>query len=238
MHKSIAQKMRSVICIPSRRSELLRAALTGAVAVVLVSCKTAPEETRETPTHVMVQDNAVMVYLDMMERLGSGDPAQQADIFYAVERDYTSAPTTANSLRYAAALVTSGHPATDLQKGRLVLQTLLATPERMSPAERTLAQILLNEVESRLRLAADNSRLVATVDGRQRSQANSDRRTQAMAEENARLRKALEDAQQKLDKIRDIERSIIERTPSPPGSPPAPGNRDSLPETQSPTAGR
>lgn len=212
--------------------------LTVAVAAVLASCKTAPEEVREAPTHVAVQDNGIMIYLDLMQQLGSGDPAQQADIFYAVERDYASAPTTANSLRYAAALVTSGHPATDVQKGRLVLQTLLATPERLSPAERTLAQILLNEVEARLRLAADNSRLVATVDGRQRSQANSDRRTQVMAEENARLRKALEDAQQKLDKIRDIERSIIERTPTPPGSPSAPGNRDSLPETQSPPAGR
>jgi hypothetical protein len=238
MHKSIAHKMRRIRSIHSCRPELLQLVLTVAVAATFVSCKTPPEDKPEAPTHVLVQDNAVMVYLDMMEHLGSGDPAQQADIFYAVERDYTSAPTTANSLRYGAALVTSGHPATDLQKGRLVLQTLLATPERMSPAERTLAQILLNEVEARLRLAADNSRLVATVDGRQRSQANSDRRTQAMAEENARLRKALEDAQQKLDKIRDIERSIIERTPSPPGSPPAPGNRDSLPETQSPPAGR
>jgi hypothetical protein len=238
MHKSIALKMRRFICISSRRPGLLHAVLTLAIVATLASCKTAPEETHEAPTHVMIQDNGIMIYLNMMQQLGSGDPAEQADIFYAVERDYTSAPTTANSLRYGAALVTAGHPATDLQKGRLVLQTLLATPERMSPAERTLAQILLNEVESRLRLEADNSRLVATVDGRQRSQANSDRRTQAMAEENARLRKALEDAQQKLDKIRDIERSIIERTPSPPGSPPSAGNRDSLPETQSPPAGR
>jgi hypothetical protein len=43
---------------------------------------------------------------------------------------------------------------------------------------------------------------------------------QAQLEENARLRRDLADAQHKLDAIKEIERTIIERSPS------APGGRD------------
>ncbi len=206
--------------------------------MLFVTACTPVAPPNEIAPRILVSNDGVISYLDLMSKLASGDPAQQADIFFAVERDYTSAPTTANSLRYAVALLTPGHPSADLQKGKLALQTLLASPERMSPSERTLAAVLTNEAETRLRLEADNSRLVATLDGRARAQANSDRRVQAMAEENARLRKALEEAQQKLDKIRDIERSIIERTPTPPGGTSASGSRDNLSETQSAPPGR
>ncbi len=50
-------------------------------------------------------------YLDIMNNLSTPDPARQADLFYEVEREYTRAPTTASTLRYAVALVTPGHPA-------------------------------------------------------------------------------------------------------------------------------
>ncbi len=216
-----------------------RGALPASVMLLMLSTACTPvAPSNEIAPRIMVSNDAVVGYLDLMSKLAGGDPAQQADIFFAVERDYTSAPTTANSLRYAVALLTPGHPAANLQKGKLTLQTLLVSPERLSSSERTLAAVLLNEAETRLRLEADNSRLVATLDGRARTQANSERRVQAMAEENARLRKSLEEAQQKLDKIRDIERSIIERTPTPPGGTSSPGNRDSLSETQSAPSSR
>ncbi|MGH8240366.1 MAG: hypothetical protein ACREXP_25575, partial [Steroidobacteraceae bacterium] len=65
------------------------------------------------------------------------------------------------------------------------------------------------------------------------SQANSDKRVQAQVEENARLRRLLAEAQQKLDAIKEIERTIIERSPTPPGS------RDANPsETQSSSTSR
>lgn len=93
--------------------------------------------------------------------------------------------------------------------------------------------MLLHEANARLQLEADNRRLIATLDDRGRSQANSEKRVQAQIEENVRLRRALAEAQQKLDAIKEIERSIIERSPTPPGS------RDANPsEAQSPTAGR
>src|SRR6185503_6827029 len=112
-------------------------------------------------------------YLDTMEGLGSADPARQADVFYEVEREYTRAPTTASTLRYAVALVTPGHPASKPQEGKRQLETLLATPERMTQEERTFAAVLLHETNARLKLEAENRRLLATVDDRTRSQANS-----------------------------------------------------------------
>jgi hypothetical protein len=157
-------------------------------------------------------------YLDIMQNLSTADPARQADVFYEVEREYTRAPTTASTLRYAVALVTPGHPASSPNEGKRLLETLLATPERMTTDERTLAAVLLHETNVRLKLEAENRRLLATIDDRSRTQANSDKRIQAQIEENARLRRALAEAQQKLDAIKEIERSIIERSPTPPGS--------------------
>lgn len=189
---------------------------------------------RNTPPPQPATSSSIApAYLDIMQNLSTPDPARQADLFYEVEREYTRAPTTASTLRYAVALVTPGHPASSPNEGKRLLETLLATPERMTQDERTLAAVLLHETNVRLKLEAENRRLLATIDDRSRSQANSDKRIQAQIEENARLRRALAEAQQKLDAIKEIERSIIERSPTPPG------NRDAAPsETQSPPASR
>jgi hypothetical protein len=185
------------------------------------------------PVVATVSEDSLKAYLDTMTGLARTNPAKQADIFYEVEREYTRAPTTASTLRYAMALVTPGHPAANPAEGKRLLENLLATPERMANAERALAEVLLHDVNARLKVEAENRRLLATLDDRSRSQANSDKRVQAQVEENLKLRRALAEAQQKLDAIKEIERSIIERSPTPPG------NRDTPPsETQSPPPGR
>jgi hypothetical protein len=190
-------------------------------------------ESQPAPTVVQTADSTIRIYLDTMNGLASGDPARQADLFYEVEREYTRAPTTMSTLRYAVALVTPGHPASNPSEGKRLLETLLAIPERMTQEERTLAAVVLREAETRLKLEAENRRLLATLDDRSRSQANSDKRVQAQVEENARLRRALAEAQQKLDAIKEIERSLIERSPTPPGT------RDANPSgTQSPPTSR
>ena len=178
-------------------------------------------------------EDPLKIYLQTMNGLASPDPARQADIFYEVEREYTRAPTTSNTLRYAVALVTADHPASKPAEGKKLLDTLMATPERMTPSERDLAAVLIHDTNSRLRLEAENRRLAATLDDRGRSQANSDKRVQAQVEENNRLRRALAEAQQKLDAIKEIERSIIERSPTPAGNRDAPNS-----ETQSSSTSR
>jgi hypothetical protein len=230
---------------PSQRTSLVlaRVLATSLAALSLQACELTEQLRREaqsaanpsTPAPSVPSSGAGIPqgYLDIMQNLSTPDPARQADVFYEVEREYTRAPTTASTLRYAVALVTPGHPASSPNEGKRLLETLLATPERMTQDERTLAAVLLHETNVRLKLEAENRRLLATIDDRSRTQANSDKRIQAQIEENARLRRALAEAQQKLDAIKEIERSIIERSPTPPG------NRDAAPsETQSPPASR
>src|SRR5687768_13090409 len=228
----------------SQRSSFVVAWVLGAsvAALSLQGCGLTDQLRKEaqaaanpanTPAPPAPSSGIAPAYLDIMQNLSTADPARQADVFYEVEREYTRAPTTASTLRYAVALVTPGHPASSPNEGKRLLETLLATPERMTQDERSLAAVLLHETNVRLKLEAENRRLLATIDDRSRTQANSDKRIQAQIEENARLRRALAEAQQKLDAIKEIERSIIERSPTPPG------NRDAAPsETQSPPASR
>lgn len=217
---------------------MLRICLVASLLSALAGCALTDKLTNQPlPAPIVapaqISASGLRAYLDTMEGLASPDPARQADVFYEVEREYTRAPTTASTLRYAVALVTPGHPATKPQEGKRQLETLLATPERMTQEERTFAAVLLHETNARLKLEAENRRLLATLDDRGRSQANSDKRVQAQLEENARLRRALAEAEQKLNAIKEIERSIIERSPSPPGS------RDANPsETQSSSTSR
>jgi hypothetical protein len=197
--------------------------ISASVFAVLAGCGLASKlDSTPLPAPIVqaaqISAGGLRAYLETMDGLASSDPARQADVFYEVEREFTRAPTTASTLRYAVARVTPGHPASSPQEGKRLLETLLATPERMTQEERTFAAVLLHETNARLKLEAENRRLLATLDDRGRSQANSDKRVQAQLEENARLRRALAEAQQKLDAIKEIERSIIERSPTPPGS--------------------
>lgn len=207
-----------------------------ACVVLLSGCELPAigQRPAETATATPVVTNETLAaYLDTMNGLASPDPARQADVFYEVEREYTRAPTTASTLRYAAALITPGHPAAKPAEGKKLLETLMATPERMTPAERSLTSVLIHETNARLKLEAENRRLLATLDDRGRSQANSDRRVQAQLEENARLRRALAETQQKLDAIKEIEKDLSERSSTPPG------NRDTAnSETQSSSTSR
>ena len=187
--------------------------MIGVIVLSLSACGAAPAKTQNKPQSV-TGEGGIPLYLETLHRLATGDPAQQADVFYEVERAYTSAPTTANTLRYAIALVAPSHPASNLAEGKKLLEQLLATPERLVQAERQLAAYLVKDAESRLQLQADVRRLTATVDERGRTQLVSDKRAQTQADEIARLKRALQEAQQKLDAIKSIENSSERNAPS------------------------
>lgn len=209
---------------------LPRPFLCIAPLILLAGCESlAPRETPKSP--VLPQASSVDGYLEIMSVLAGADPAKQSDVFYEVEKAYTQAPTTMNTLRYALALVTPDHPAFNPTQGKKILEQLLASPEHLSAGEQSLANIMLNTVDAWLKMQTENRRLAATVDERTRAQANSERRAQAQTEEIAKLRKDLDTAQQKLDAIRDIERSIIERSSTPSGN--GKSTRDSPVQTQS-----
>jgi hypothetical protein len=161
--------------------------------------------------------------LVVLQRLIQGAPAEQAEILAAAKHACDTAPTPSNELAYALVLATPGHPGFDAPHAEQLLRDALATPETLLPSERAMAVVTMRATERQLALSAENQRLQAQAE---RSAGNDGERTAALdrrlageQEENAKLRKELEEAQTKLDAIANIERSLNarkNRTEAPP----------------------
>jgi hypothetical protein len=151
-------------------------------------------------------------YLNALQTLQAAPPAAQAEQFQAARSAAEAAPTTANRMRYALMLALPGHAASDPVAARRQLSELLARPESLLPAERSLAAIMLSSVDERLVLLAEARRVEQDAGARDRDRsATLQKRLQAEQDENARLKRALDDAQKKLDAVTEVERSITGR---------------------------
>jgi hypothetical protein len=154
-------------------------------------------------------------YLDGLQKLLTAQPADQAEMVAAAQREYELAPTPSHQLRYALILATPGHAATDQLRAQRLLRELMASPAALLPAERALAYLEQQKVDAQVMLTAENRRLQTAAARTQTDRSsNLNKRLQAEIDENARLRKELDAAQAKLDAISDIERSLSERKPS------------------------
>lgn len=155
---------------------------------------------------------AVTPALEMMRGLPSADPARQAELFQSTKDAASLAPTTTNKLRFALALATPGHVGSDPVAAQRQLAELLATPETLLPVERLLAMVELQEVDQRLILQEENKQLREDAPRESREKLLAlNRRLTVESDENARLRKALDEAQAKLEAVTHIERSINDR---------------------------
>ena len=153
-------------------------------------------------------------YLQMLQKLVQGQPSEQAEILATAQRDYDVAPTPSHQLKLALILGTPGHPATDQLRAQDLLRQLIASPEMLLPAERALTILELSQIDDHLTLETENRRLQAdAVKADHERVANANHRLQAEIDENARLRRELEEARAKLDAISNIERSLNERKP-------------------------
>ena len=200
------------------RPELLRHAPWLLAAAALGGCGipgglAGPKNTvAVAPVRPQVDTGAIAADLEMMSSLTQRDLAQQAEIFQAAKDAAEITPTTANRLRYALALATPGHSGADPVAAQRQLSELLARPETLLPIERLLALVELKEVEQELILASENKRLRdETPHDSHDKLAALNRRIAAETDENARLRKALDEARAKLDAVMHIERSINDR---------------------------
>lgn len=150
--------------------------------------------------------------LELMSELPTGDPARQAELFQSAKDAAALSPTTSNRLRYALALATPGHGGSDPVAAQRQLSELLARPETLLTVERLLALVELQEVDQMLVLQAENKRLRDDESHDLRDKLLAvNRRLQAESDENAKLRKALDEARAKLDAITHIEKSINNR---------------------------
>lgn len=191
-------------------------------ACVPTSSQRGSESTPE-PVIDRASTQALIVtgHLEVLQRLLAGLPAEQAEIVATARREFEDAPVPSRQLRYALVLATPGHASYNPNEAARLLRELMATPESLVPAERSLARVELAQLERVGTLAADNQRLQEALDRANRERnATASRRLQAEIEENARLRKSLEEAQRKLDAIANIERSITERKPQTEGRTP------------------
>jgi len=153
-------------------------------------------------------------YLLLLQHLAQGRASEQAEIVARAQNEYDTAPTPSRELRLALVLSTPGHPATDQPRAQRLLRELMAHPETLLPAERALAFLQLSQIDDHLTLVAENRRLQTdAVREDQARIASANRRLQAELDENARLRKELDEARAKLDAIANIERSLNERKP-------------------------
>jgi hypothetical protein len=195
------------------------------LALLLAGCSQVPglrgEKTVPTsvPTGEMVQAAQLSGYITSLQQLVQGSPAEQAEVLAAARMAYDQAHQGPAALRYALVLAAPAHPARDPAQAQKVLRETLARPELLTIPERALAIIELQRMDDELRLSAENERLVEEAQRereRQRaapSAAAMQRRLQSEIDENARLRKALEEAHAKLDAIINIERGISNRPP-------------------------
>lgn len=201
--------------MPDRRQRAFFAVLA---AGTLAACSTFGTRvggtTADEPSATVPRELAadgLAAYLQTMHDLIEGDAVLKADVFRNAENAAEYSPTTTNRLNFALALATPGHPATDAAEAQRLLRNLLAE-QGLLPHERVLATIHLQEAEQRLILDAEARRLQEEMERAiAESNAANTERLQTTLDENRRLRAELEDAQQKLDAITNIERSIRER---------------------------
>ncbi|MDH4106803.1 MAG: hypothetical protein OEW35_00655 [Gammaproteobacteria bacterium] len=155
-------------------------------------------------------------YLQDLHALATGDPYTQVEIFSDAESAARLTPGPSTELRFALVLATPGHAETDPQRAQSMLREILSQTELLTTAEIALATITLRSVEERLTLDAESRRLRA--ENAQARTTETDalaRRIATVEAENRDLREQLTEAEQKLEAIMSIERSLRERSDNP-----------------------
>jgi hypothetical protein len=163
---------------------------------------------KETTPVAQTDDGQVVAsYLAILDRLGKGGAAEQAEIIESTRNAYVTQPSTQKRLRYAFVLAVPGHAASDPAGARTLLGEALATPETLLPSERALADLMIRDLDARLALVRENEALrgIGPTNKDDERLAELDRRLQAEIAEKEQLRRELERAEAKLEAIATLE---------------------------------
>ncbi len=194
-----------------------RTCLASLLVVSLSGCAQVSDwlrgDSRSDPQMTVTAGEVGGSYLMDMFQVTSSDPATQAEIYADAEAAARLTPTTSSRLRYALVLATPGHAGSDPERAQNILRDLLSEAQLLTPTELSLATIHLGQVEERLTLNAEARRLRAESS---RAASTEERavaqRIAAIETENRQLRQSLAEAQEKLEAITSIERSIREQS--------------------------
>jgi len=153
-------------------------------------------------------------YLEAVANMAPGDPARQQAELQSSLAAAQQAPSSAAMLRYALALGCAGHRESNPVEAKHLLSDLLAGPNDLAPRERELANAYLREFDARVALYAELAR--QREDSEQKLKSNDSsaaKRADALAADNARLKKQLAEAERKLEAVAEMERSLQEQAP-------------------------
>jgi hypothetical protein len=166
----------------------------------------------ENEEHVVLGAPSADEYLRELNDLVTGDPNKQADIFADASSAARLTPNPSTNLRLGLVLATPGHPEADPVQAQSLLAGVLAESELLTSAEIAFATIALNSVDS---VNVANSRAARLQESTSRTARNEEQaisqRLATAEADNARLREELAEAEQKLEAITSIERSIREQ---------------------------
>jgi len=144
--------------------------------------------------------------------MAPGDPMRQQAELAAALASARQSPTAANRLRYALALGAAGHKDSNPVEAKRLLADLLAEPNDLGTQELELANAYLREFDARVALYAELAR--QREDAQQKLKLNDSsatKRADALAADNARLKKQLAEANRKLEAVAEMERSLQEQ---------------------------
>jgi hypothetical protein len=199
-------------------------ARTLVALLLLAGCNSLPAPREPAPDPVAVNEAIQVAQLNShiaaLGRVVGGTATEQAEEIVAARLAYENSRQGPAALRYGLLLAAPAHPARDPQQARQVLTEALARPELLSTIERALAMVELERINAELRLSTENERLVADARAERERQRNAPssaaltRQLQAEREENARLKKALDEARAKLDAIAEFESRQATRPPA------------------------
>ena len=185
------------------------------VALLLSGCSTTAQISdwfRGASGQGAMEAPDLETYLGELSELTSGDAGRQADIYDDASAAAELEPGPSSTLRLALVLATPGHAQSDPGRAVTLLREVLQQETSLTTEEMSLASVYLANAE---RLAEVTGEVVRLRDSSARAnraeQQSSARRIAAVEAENERLRKELEEAEQKLEAITSIERSIREQ---------------------------
>lgn len=157
-------------------------------------------------------DMELETYIADLAKIASGDPAAQAEIYADAAAAAQLTPGASTNLRFGLVLAIPGHPESNPEKAQSILREVLAQTILLTPSEISLATIHLNNVERQIVTHSEALRRQSSSTRIATTQADAlNRRLATVEAENRQLRLDIEDAEQKLEAITSIERSIREQ---------------------------
>jgi hypothetical protein len=189
----------------------------GLVAMTLSGCSQTSAwikglSSAETDGPAIVGAPEVENLIADLGEIASGDPAAQAELFADAAAAAQLTPNAMTNLRFGLILAIPGHPESDPEQAQSILREVLAQTILLSPAEVSLATIHLNNVERQIVANSDSRRQQVSRTRTANTQEQALKKQLADIEaDNRQLRQDLEEAEQKLEAITSIERSIREQ---------------------------